>query len=199
MEKIGDPGDLIPAGTAMYVRSNTQAGLYAFHKAWKHDPKGWDGPSATSTRSDTLWYDKVLTEAQQQELAAKRALIGNRNLLEGYATDTTFSAPRKALILGIESQKGTGMIGFWPFLGTTIPAHRCFISAETYRRMTGNTSAQGVTFLFNDASTTNITIIDNGQLMPDNNVWYTLDGRRLIGKPTQKGIYLHNNRKEVIR
>ena len=30
-------------------------------------------------------------------------------------------------------------------------------------------------------------------------VWYDLNGRRLAGKPAQKGIYIHNGRKETIR
>ena len=29
--------------------------------------------------------------------------------------------------------------------------------------------------------------------------WYTLDGRRLSQKPTQKGLYIHNGRKEVLK
>lgn len=29
--------------------------------------------------------------------------------------------------------------------------------------------------------------------------WYTLDGRKLLGKPTQKGIYVNNGRKVVIK
>ena len=199
MEKIGDPGDLIPAGTAMYVRSTTQAGLYDFQKAWTHDIKGWDGPSVTSTASDTLWYDKVLTAAQQTELAAKRALIGNRNLLEGQGTAKTFANKREALTLGLENQKGTGTIGLWPFNGTVVPAHRCYISEATYRRVTGDASAKGGTFFFNDAETTGITLLPGTDTAPKDDAWYSLDGRRLTGKPSQKGIYVHNGRKEVVR
>jgi hypothetical protein len=29
--------------------------------------------------------------------------------------------------------------------------------------------------------------------------WYTLDGRRLNGKPTQRGVYVSNGRKVVIK
>jgi hypothetical protein len=29
-------------------------------------------------------------------------------------------------------------------------------------------------------------------------VWYTLDGRKLDGKPTKKGLYIHNGNKLVI-
>ncbi len=32
-----------------------------------------------------------------------------------------------------------------------------------------------------------------------NRNWYTLDGRLLNGRPTAKGIYIHNGRKEVVR
>jgi hypothetical protein len=30
-------------------------------------------------------------------------------------------------------------------------------------------------------------------------VWYTIDGRRLSGKPTQKGLYIVNGKKVVIK
>ena len=29
--------------------------------------------------------------------------------------------------------------------------------------------------------------------------WYTLDGRKLNGKPTKKGLYIHNGKKVVIK
>lgn len=32
-----------------------------------------------------------------------------------------------------------------------------------------------------------------------NDVWYSLDGKRLNGTPAQKGIYIHNGRKEVLK
>ena len=47
--------------------------------------------------------------------------------------------------------------------------------------------------------TTNLVSIDNGQLTIDNDVWYTLDGRKLNGKPTQKGIYVNGGRKVVVK
>jgi hypothetical protein len=45
-------------------------------------------------------------------------------------------------------------------------------------------------------------LMDNGQWIMDNKAgagWYSLDGRRLSGKPTKKGIYIYNGRKVVIR
>jgi hypothetical protein len=40
---------------------------------------------------------------------------------------------------------------------------------------------------------------ENGQLTIDNDVWYTLDGRKLDGMPTKKGIYINGGRKVVIK
>ena len=48
---------------------------------------------------------------------------------------------------------------------------------------------------------TSIRSIDNGQLIIDNEdeVWYSLDGVKQNGKPTAKGIYIHNGRKEAVK
>lgn len=40
---------------------------------------------------------------------------------------------------------------------------------------------------------------DNGEMINDNDSWWTLTGVKLEGKPTERGIYLHNGRKEAVR
>ena len=57
---------------------------------------------------------------------------------------------------------------------------------------------------------TNTTLVIETEPEPDNvigvpaevngqsDAWYTLDGRRLQGKPTKKGFYIHNNRKTLV-
>ena len=200
LKKIGDPGTLIPAGTAMFVRANDQAGLYAFQKVWTHEPKGWDGTGTGSTVADTLWYEKVYTDDQLTQLQTTRDKIAELggNLLEGAGTETDFGGPRRALSLGFESGIGTGVIGFWPFTGTKAAPHRCFIRETTYKNATGSNSAKGATFFFNDPETTGITHVNNN-VSTDDDAWYSLDGRRLSGKPSWKGVYIHKGRKEVIR
>jgi hypothetical protein len=42
-----------------------------------------------------------------------------------------------------------------------------------------------------------ITTTSDRGMMPD--VWYTLDGRKLDKRPTQKGIYIFNGKKGVIK
>ena len=45
--------------------------------------------------------------------------------------------------------------------------------------------------------TTAISGVDSGQFTVDS--WYSLDGRKLEGVPTKKGLYIHNGKKEVVK
>ncbi len=48
---------------------------------------------------------------------------------------------------------------------------------------------------------TGIVAIENGnsKLGNDAGSWYSLDGRKLSGRPTQKGIYINSGRKIYIK
>ena len=50
-----------------------------------------------------------------------------------------------------------------------------------------------------EGGTTGIGTITNNREPITNNQWYTLDGRRLSGKPSLKGIYLNRGRKVIIK
>ena len=39
----------------------------------------------------------------------------------------------------------------------------------------------------------------NGQWSMFNDTWFSLDGRKLQGKPTQKGVYINNGVKVVVK
>ena len=47
------------------------------------------------------------------------------------------------------------------------------------------------------AETTGINSMDNGQLIIDN--WYDLNGRKIHGQPTRKGVYIKNGKKQTVR
>jgi hypothetical protein len=53
---------------------------------------------------------------------------------------------------------------------------------------------------FDSDEATGIISIENGDLKieKESDGWYDLNGRRLNGKPTAKGLYIHNGRKEVV-
>ena len=66
----------------------------------------------------------------------------------------------------------------------------------------GNQSAGVRAFVLNfgdDETTGIISVYDSGFTVNGSDAWYSLDGRRLYGKPTQRGIYINNGRKVVIK
>ena len=91
--------------------------------------------------------------------------------------------------------------------GRLTPYNRSYLkpTAEENAKMLAAVGAQSgseakISMLFmDDLEVTGITnTVDNSQLATDSD-YYTLDGRRLQGKPTQKGIYIHNGKKEIVK
>ena len=110
------------------------------------------------------------------------------------------------LTLGREKKIGTQMIGFWPYTGTTIPPHRCYIKIsdviDLLSASSGGTKSlsNGLTFSFDESEETGIMEFaasdDSGTR---DNAWYTLSGMRLPVKPTQPGMYVNNGKKVYIK
>jgi hypothetical protein len=67
----------------------------------------------------------------------------------------------------------------------------------------GNAGAQARAFALNfeGEEATGIRSIDNGQWIIENSdgAWYSLDGRKLSGKPTKSGVYVNGGKKFVIK
>jgi hypothetical protein len=61
----------------------------------------------------------------------------------------------------------------------------------------GDLSANAIELNFDD-ETTGLSSIHSLN-SEGSSYWYTLDGRKLSGKPTQKGVYIHNGQKVVIK
>ena len=85
---------------------------------------------------------------------------------------------------------------YYPIKAASIGAQRA------YFKIGSEGAAQARIASFNigygDSETTDIHSIDNSQWIIDNS-WYSLDGRKLQGKPTQKGVYINNGRKVIIK
>ena len=64
---------------------------------------------------------------------------------------------------------------------------------------TGNNAKVNMIFLDGDSEVTGITTITEETSGATGDGWYTINGQRLTERPTAKGIYIHNGRKEVIR
>lgn len=98
--------------------------------------------------------------------------------------------------------------------GTIVPNNCLFLNSNRFWYSTGNTNMKAFRGYFNfkdvledadgarigmsfDDETTGIGY--NKRETITNNIWYTLDGRKLDKKPAEKGIYIRNNKKVVIQ
>lgn len=88
--------------------------------------------------------------------------------------------------------------------GRLTPYNRAYLqpTKKDTKFMLGLTVTEQMTMKFRDGTddddsgdTTLITTIEGESSTTLNDAWYTLNGSRLAGRPTQKGIYIHNNRK----
>lgn len=127
--------------------------------------------------------DKTSTDEHPNDLQGLNARTYIHNMLAGDYAGCTFY---------VLSDKGG--VGFYRYSSDQMPQNKAFIalppSAGVREMLT-----------FSEDGATGIATMESGQGISDDGAgaWYTLDGRRLAGKPAQKGIYVHQGRKEVIR
>ncbi|UPS45439.1 leucine-rich repeat domain-containing protein [Prevotella sp. E15-22] len=83
--------------------------------------------------------------------------------------------------------------GFHKFGGANVPARKAYFTVST------STDARSFSMVFEDESTRIVSTTDRTDQSDKADAWYTLDGRKLQGKPTQKGLYIENGHKVVIK
>ena len=97
---------------------------------------------------------------------------------------------------------------------TILRPFSCWLEKTTTGDLSGTASTRGMTRGSDDepevigiiwrsatGETTGIEELKNSRIeeLKSAGAWYSLDGRRLQGKPTKKGIYINNGKKVVIR
>ena len=88
---------------------------------------------------------------------------------------------------------------YYPKNNMTIKSFRGYFKLKGIEVGDLSNNAKAIVLNFGDDNNpTGINIIDNNQKTQDN-AWYSLDGRKLNDKPTQKGIYINNGKKVVIK
>ena len=133
-----------------------------------------------------------------------RSLVGDAtpvtvpdgNLLQGTLSSYRVTSGQ---VLTLGREKDSGEIGFWPYLGTSsylyVKKNRCYVDASL---VSDGNSANG--FFFNFDGDTNAVEQPAVEINTDNEgPWYNLQGVQLMEKPSQKGIYISNGKKIIIK
>ena len=171
-------------------------------------PEGIDAYVVKSYSDGVVTLKKVTTINEGQGLLLKPASVGTfydatlcastpgayeTNLLRGVTSATDITATDGEYTNFIFT-KVDDEIGFYPAKAGTIPAYKAYLQIPTASLPVGAPARLSV--VFEDGETTSITPVRNNQKTSDE--WYTLSGQRST-KPTERGIYIHEGKKVIIK
>ena len=94
---------------------------------------------------------------------------------------------------------GTESTLYYPLSGAYIGAQRAFFRLKGIAAGDTHNQARAFVLNFGDSETTGILSTTNLTNYTNSDAWYDLSGRKLSGKPTQKGLYIHGGNKVVIK
>lgn len=80
-------------------------------------------------------------------------------------------------------------INFYHYTGTTLAANKAYLLVEP------STNANAFSILF-DGDATGINVVDVNNV---DGVWYNLQGVKMQGEPTSKGVFIYNGKKVVVQ
>ncbi|MBR7028778.1 MAG: hypothetical protein IKI05_05175, partial [Bacteroidaceae bacterium] len=137
-----EPGEgatnvVIPANTPIYVKADDASGLYGFHRAEHPDylVGGKVQPYGVAADGSDLIKDNIL-QGTLVPLAVSRGSV------------LTLGRSRIMGETGLGGVTSESRIGFWPFNGTTVPAHRVYIPATAVDNAVLESSSRGLLFSF---------------------------------------------------
>jgi hypothetical protein len=109
-----------------------------------------------------------------------------------YDARTFTSEDKSILFLGAENTL------YWPLAGATIGAQRAYFQLNGITVGDPNAEVREFKLSFGDEESQGISLTPDPSPKGEGSI-YTLDGRKLNGEPTKKGMYIVNGKKVVIK
>ena len=105
----------------------------------------------------------------------------------------------KEEILFVSSGNKIGYVNETATLPRVLKNFRAHFWAQPNQE-SGTASARAITILFDDdmGVTTGLNQVSSDKSQVQSKEWYTIDGRKLNGMPTKKGVYIQNGQKAVL-
>ena len=127
------------------------------------------------------------------ETASPAVTTDERVRFIGTYKSTTFDAEDKSILL-----MGGANTLYYPQSGAGIGAQRAYFKIGDGAQLARSLTAFNIDF-GDDEATGIISVHGSGSMVSGADAWYTLDGRKLSGKPSVKGVYVNNGRKVIIK
>ena len=140
----------------------------------------WEAENQLTGKPITFEGENAVVMAE-----AKSASSGSRFIFSGDMQQQAVSQCYVLNATGTQFEKTVG----------NVPAFQAYFYSTTRDWLGGTLS---ISFVDNSEAT-DIQGVDTKQVAADDDNWYTLQGVKLDGKPTEKGIYIYNGKKVAIK
>ena len=154
---------------------------------------------ANDTENPTIYspvFEGVTISADKHDYDSngEGVITEDRVRFVGTYKTISFDSEDKTILL-----MGEGNTLFYPAAGAGVRAQRAYFKIGEDDASNAPALLTSFNINFGDDEVTGIltTNVTNGT--KSDGAWYTLDGRKLVGKPTQNGIYINNGKKVVIK
>ena len=116
------------------------------------------------------------------------------NMLRGSDEAQTTTGGDRYYMLSLNADSDPSSVGFYYAKANgaafTNGAHKAYLALS---------AAQAKAFSYPFNETDGIETITNEHHKTTNGIWYTIDGKRLSGQPTRKGVYIVDGKKMIIK
>lgn len=204
--KIGE--DAFPIATTVTLNLTANAVGEDYWMTFYNDRYNFQADNTTTVyKAMVSGSDMILTPVEDRIVNAGTAVIlkstgnpvmtrtssdshdGNSNVLSG--TMEEMATPANCYTLAT----GSSGVGFYHYTGTTLAPGKAYYQgdagARTFFGFDGETTAmEDVRWKMDDV---------RSKMEEGRGDWYTLDGRKLQGEPSQKGVYVRDGQKFIIK
>jgi hypothetical protein len=143
----------------------------------------WDEDTENTELKEPIFWDVTVSNAENVVSFPGGAFKGT------YSPVTLAADDRSVLYVG------TGTTLRWPTEDRTIGACRAYFELNE----AGLAAREFVLNFDGEKTTTNISPAEIAEIAEMASAWYCLDGRKLQGKPTRKGVHVRNGKKIVVK
>ena len=128
-------------------------------------------------------------------LANNNLLSGsNQNITCAKALNLAGKSGTNAFVMTLGHGGKNGFVGFYRYLGTSLAANKAYLIYDP------DANNNNVSFLsLNGDGDENSDGIRDMKALNNDDAWYTLQGTRLYGEPSQRGIYIHGGKKVTVK